>query len=69
MIHELGEELPRHVGLKQPIAVLREHRRHPYRLVHAEPDEPQIEKVIIEPVLIKITPETTRDQAPTSAAP
>jgi hypothetical protein len=69
MIHELGEELPRHVGLEQPIAVLREHRRHPYRLVHAEPDEPQIEKVIIEPVLIKITPETTRDQAPTSAAP
>src|SRR4030088_828258 len=48
MIHELGEELPRHVGLKQPIAVLREHRRHPYRLVHAEPDEPAIEKVIIE---------------------
>jgi hypothetical protein len=39
MIHELGEEFPRHIGLKQPIAV-REHRRHPYHLVHAEPDEP-----------------------------
>jgi hypothetical protein len=48
MIHELGEELPRHVGLKQPIAVLGEHRRHPHRLVHAEPHEPAIEKVIIE---------------------
>jgi len=35
-------------ALEQPIAVLREHRRHPYRLVHAEPDEPTIEKVIIE---------------------
>jgi hypothetical protein len=48
MIHELGQELPRHVGLEQPIAILREHRRHPYRLVHAEPDEPAIKKVIIE---------------------
>jgi hypothetical protein len=48
MLHEFGEKLPRYVGLKQPIAVLREDRRHPHRLVNAKPDEPAVEQVVIE---------------------
>jgi hypothetical protein len=47
-MHEFGQELPRHVGLKQSIAVLREDRRHPYRIVNAEPHEPAIEQVVVE---------------------
>jgi hypothetical protein len=43
VIHQFGEELARHVGLEQPIAVLREHGGHPHRLVDAEPDEPAVE--------------------------
>ncbi len=48
MLHELGKELPRHVCFKQPIAVLREHRWNPHRLVHAETDEPAVEQVVVE---------------------
>ena len=48
VIHQLGEELARHVGLEQPVAVLREHRRHPHRIVDPEPDEPAVEQVVIE---------------------
>ena len=44
MVHEFGQELPRHVGFKQPIAVLREHGRHPHRIIHAESDEPAIDE-------------------------
>jgi hypothetical protein len=35
-------------ALEQPIAVLREHRRHPHRLVNPKPDEPAVEQVVIE---------------------
>src|SRR5215813_7763221 len=48
MLHERGQKLPRHVCFKQTIAVLREHRRNPYRLVHAETNEPAVEQVVVE---------------------
>jgi hypothetical protein len=48
VIHEFGQELPRRVGLKQPIAVFREYGRNPYRLIHPKPDEPAVEQVVIE---------------------
>src|SRR5262249_25377749 len=48
MLHERGQKLPRHVCFKQPIAVLREHPRNPYRLVHAETNEPAVEQVVVE---------------------
>ena len=48
VIHEFGQELPRDVRRKQPIAVLREYRRHPYRLVNAKSDEPAVQQVVIE---------------------
>jgi hypothetical protein len=37
VVHQLREELARYVGFEQPIAILREHGRHPYRLVNADP--------------------------------
>src|SRR5215475_10109283 len=48
MLHERGQKLPCHVCFKQPIAVLREHCRNPYRLVHAETNEPAVEQVVVE---------------------
>ena len=42
------QELGRHVGLQQPVAVLGEHRVVPHRIVHPEPHEPAVEQVVVE---------------------
>jgi hypothetical protein len=36
------------VGEKLGQSVLREHRRHPYRIVHAQTDEPAIEQIVMQ---------------------
>ena len=41
----VGEKLGQN---RQPITVLREHRRHPYRIVHAQTDEPAIEQIVMQ---------------------
>jgi hypothetical protein len=48
VVQKLGQELMRDLGLQQPFPVLREHRRHPHRLVDAEPDEPAVQQVVVE---------------------
>src|SRR5262249_7846979 len=38
MSEKLGQEFARHLGFEQPVAVLREHRRHPNSIIHAKTD-------------------------------
>jgi hypothetical protein len=42
------EELRRHIRIQQPVAVLRERRVIPDRIVNAEPDEPAEQQVVID---------------------
>ena len=42
------EERRRDVAVQQPIPILRERRRRPHRVVHAQPDEPAKQQVVIE---------------------
>jgi hypothetical protein len=39
--------VPRHLGRQQPVAVLREHRWHPNRVINPETDEPAEQEVIL----------------------
>src|SRR5215208_639360 len=48
VVKQLSQELARHIRLEQSVAVLREHTRHPYRLVHPKPHEPTIEQIVVE---------------------
>src|SRR5215208_575874 len=48
VVKQLSQELARHIRLEQSVAVLREHSRHPYRLVHPKPHEPTIEQIVVE---------------------
>src|SRR5882762_1286199 len=48
MSEKLGQEFARHLGFKQPVAVLREHRRHPNLIIHAETDKPAIEQIVMQ---------------------
>ena len=43
-----GEELLRHIAGQQTFAVLREHRMVPYRVVHAQADEPAGQQVVVQ---------------------
>src|SRR6185503_2069866 len=43
-----GHELRRHLGIEQPVAVLREDGRVPDGIVDAEPDEPAEHQVVVE---------------------
>jgi hypothetical protein len=45
---DLGEETLRHLGRQQAIAVLRDHRMVPHRIVHAETHEPAEQQVVID---------------------
>jgi hypothetical protein len=40
----------RNLRLQQPLAIFREHRRHPYPLVGAEPNKSAVQNVIVEPL-------------------
>jgi hypothetical protein len=42
-----GHELRRHLSIQQPVAVLREHRRIPHRIIDAEPHEPAVHEVVV----------------------
>ena len=46
VMQELGHELLEYVALLQPLAVLRERRRIPHRIIRGQPDKPAIEKVV-----------------------
>jgi hypothetical protein len=48
VVQKLGHELLEHVALLQPIPVLREGRRVPHGIVRGKPDEPAIQKIIVE---------------------
>jgi hypothetical protein len=48
MSEKLGQEFARQLGFKQPVAVLREHRRHPNLIIHAETDKPAIEQIVMQ---------------------
>ena len=41
------EKFARNVGIQQPVAVLREHRRNPHRIVDAEPHEPAEKQIVL----------------------
>ena len=43
----LIEQFNHRIVLKQPSAVLGEHRRYPHRIVHRKPNEPAIEQVVL----------------------
>ena len=45
---DLGEEPLRHLRGQQTVAVLGEHRVVPHRIVHAEPDEPPEQQVVVD---------------------
>ena len=45
---KLGQKLTCHLRLEQPVAVLREHGRHPYWIIHAQTDEPTIEQIVMQ---------------------
>src|SRR6516162_6020377 len=47
MSEKLGQEFARHLGFEQPVAVLREHRRHPNSIIHAKTDKPAIEQIVM----------------------
>src|SRR5262249_41440950 len=47
MSEKLGQEFARHLGFEQPVAVLREHRRHPNSIIHAKTDKPAIEQIVV----------------------
>ena len=42
------KELSSDVAGEQPIAVVAEHRGHPYRLVHGQPNEPAKEQIVVQ---------------------
>ena len=48
MSEKLGQEFARHLGFKQPVRTLREHRRHPNLIIHAETDKPAIEQILMQ---------------------
>src|SRR5262245_39090304 len=48
VVQKFGQELGRSLRFQQPFAVLREHRRHPDRLVDPEPGNTAVQKVIVE---------------------
>ena len=48
VVEKLGQELVCHLGVQQPVAVLRKHGRHPHRIIHAKTDEPAIEQIVVE---------------------
>ena len=48
VVQKLGEKLARNLRFQQPVAVLREHGRHPHRLIDAEADEPAVEQVVVQ---------------------
>jgi hypothetical protein len=45
--HTLEKRL-RHIGVEQPLSVLRERRRIPHRVVHLESDEPAKQQIVVE---------------------
>ena len=45
-----AQEFGRDVSLKQPVAVLREHRMVPGRIVNADADEPSEQKIVFQPL-------------------
>src|SRR5215467_4224072 len=47
MSEKLGQEFARHLGFEQPVAVFREHRRHPNSIIHAKTDKPAIEQIVM----------------------
>jgi hypothetical protein len=47
MSEKHGQEFARHLGFEQPVAVLREHRRHPNSIIHAKTDKPAIEQIVM----------------------
>jgi hypothetical protein len=47
-LQHAGEEGLCHVAAQQPLAILREHGHVPDGIVHAQPDEPAEEEVILE---------------------
>jgi hypothetical protein len=47
-LHDTTEEAARDLLIQEPIAILREDRRRPDRLVHVHPDEPPEQQVVIE---------------------
>jgi len=42
------EKIARQILVEQPVAILREDRRHPDRFVHGQPHEPAKQNVVIE---------------------
>src|SRR5258708_16887944 len=45
MSEKLGQEFARHRGFEQPVAVLREHRRHPNSIIPANTANPTINQI------------------------
>ena len=43
-----GKEVPRHLGLEQPVAVVREHRRMPHRAIERQADKPAEQQVVVD---------------------
>src|SRR5664279_4401054 len=48
VVQKLRHKLLKHIAVLQPFAVLREGRRVPYGVVWGKPDEPAIQKVVVE---------------------
>jgi hypothetical protein len=48
VVQQPSQEVVRDLRLQQPFPVLREHRRHPHRLIDPEPDEPAVQQVVVE---------------------
>ena len=46
--HQRAQELPRYIRRKQPVAVVREHRRMPDGSVHRQPDEPAEQQIVVD---------------------
>jgi hypothetical protein len=68
-----GKELLRHLAREQPVAVLREYRGFPYRVLNAQSDKPAEQQIVINPLdqlpLRADRIEGLRQQRPPSAAP
>ena len=47
VVQKLGQKLARNLRFQQPVAVLREHGRHPHRLIDAEPGPPAIRASLV----------------------
>ena len=48
VVQKLGHELLKHVAVLQPLAVLRKCRRVPYRIIRRKPDEPAVQKIVVQ---------------------